>query len=62
MNIARRTLLGRSSCLASVQAIGPAAADWRDEVPAFRIGILGGALASISSKRLPASTAWSSRR
>jgi phosphonate transport system substrate-binding protein len=44
MNIARRTLLGAVVCLAGVQAVGAAAADWRDEVPAFRIGILGGAL------------------
>lgn len=44
MNIARRTLIGAAVCLAGVQAIGSAAADWREEVPAFRIGILGGAL------------------
>jgi phosphonate transport system substrate-binding protein len=44
MNIGRRTLLGAVVCLASVQAVGAAAADWRDEVPVFRIGILGGAL------------------
>lgn len=44
MNIARRMLLGAVVCLVSVQAIGTAAADWRDEVPVFRIGILGGAL------------------
>jgi phosphonate transport system substrate-binding protein len=44
MHFGRRTLLGAVVCLASVQAIGTAAADWRDEVPAFRIGILGGVL------------------
>ncbi len=44
MSIARRTLLAALACLASTQAVGTAAADWRDEVPVFRIGILGGAL------------------
>jgi phosphonate transport system substrate-binding protein len=44
MNLARRTLLGAVVCLAGAQAIGTAAADWREEVPVFRIGILGGAL------------------
>jgi phosphonate transport system substrate-binding protein len=50
MSIARRMLLGVVVCLASVQAIGTAAADWRDEVPAFRIGILGGALGEYQLK------------
>jgi phosphonate transport system substrate-binding protein len=44
MNIARGTVLAAVVCLASAQAAGAAAADWRDEVPVFRIGILGGAL------------------
>ena len=44
MSLARRTLMGVVLCLASVQVIGPAAADWRDDVSTFRIGILGGAL------------------
>jgi phosphonate transport system substrate-binding protein len=50
MHFGRRTLLGAVVCLASVQAIGTAAADWRDEVPAFRIGILGGALGEYQLK------------
>ena len=50
MSIARRALLGAVVCLASVPAIGTAAADWRDEVPAFRIGILGGALGEYQLK------------
>ena len=50
MNIARRTLLGVAVCLASTQAIGTAAADWRDQVPVFRIGILGGALGEYQLK------------
>jgi phosphonate transport system substrate-binding protein len=50
MSIARRALLGAVVCLASVQAIGMAAADWRDEVPTFRIGILGGALGEYQLK------------
>jgi phosphonate transport system substrate-binding protein len=44
MHIARRTLLAALVCLAGAHAAGTAAADWRDEVPVFRIGILGGAL------------------
>jgi phosphonate transport system substrate-binding protein len=44
MNIARDTVLAAVVCLASTQAVDAAAADWRDEVPVFRIGILGGAL------------------
>lgn len=44
MNIARRILMGALIGLACVQATGTAAADWREEVPVFRIGILGGAL------------------
>jgi phosphonate transport system substrate-binding protein len=50
MNCVRRTLLGAVVCLASVQAIGTAAADWRDEVPTFRIGILGGVLGEYQLK------------
>jgi phosphonate transport system substrate-binding protein len=45
MNIGRRALTGAMICGAMVcLASGTAAADWRDEVPVFRIGILGGAL------------------
>jgi len=44
MSIARRTLLAATFCLASTLAVGPAAADWRDDVEVFRIGIMGGVL------------------
>jgi phosphonate transport system substrate-binding protein len=44
MSIARRTLLGAVAGLVTMMAVGAAAADWREEVPVFRIGILGGPL------------------
>jgi phosphonate transport system substrate-binding protein len=50
MNLARRTLLGAAICLASAPVAGTAAADWREEVPVFRIGILGGALGDYQLK------------
>jgi phosphonate transport system substrate-binding protein len=50
MNIARRTLLGAVVCLVSAQATATAAADWREEMPVFRIGILGGALGEYQLK------------
>jgi phosphonate transport system substrate-binding protein len=45
MNMTRRPLIGALACVVSALALGTAAkADWREEVPVFRIGILGGAL------------------
>jgi phosphonate transport system substrate-binding protein len=44
MNIARRPLIGALACLASALATGTAKADWREDVPVFRIGIIGGVL------------------
>jgi phosphonate transport system substrate-binding protein len=51
MNLARRTLLGAAVvCLAGAPSVGTAAADWREQVPIFRIGILGGALGDYQMK------------
>jgi phosphonate transport system substrate-binding protein len=50
VNIVRRTLLAAMVGLASAQAIGPAAADWREDVGVFRIGILGGVLGEAQLK------------
>lgn len=50
MNIARRTLFAGIVGLASALASGPAAADWRDDVKVFRIGILGGVLGEAQLK------------
>jgi phosphonate transport system substrate-binding protein len=50
VKIVRRTLLAGIVGLASVQAIGPAAADWHEDVPVFRIGILGGVLGETQLK------------
>jgi len=50
MNIVRRTLLAGIVGLAGAQAIGPAAADWHEDVPVFRIGILGGVLGETQLK------------
>jgi phosphonate transport system substrate-binding protein len=50
VKIVRRTLLAGIVALASTQAIGPAAADWREDVPVFRIGILGGVLGEAQLK------------
>lgn len=48
MHIARRPLIVMVACLAGAMAVAltarAAEADWREEVPVFRIGILGGVL------------------
>ena len=50
MNIARSALLAAAFCLAGAQTIGTAAADWRQDVDVFRIGILGGVLGDYQMK------------
>ena len=47
MTFTRRTAIAALAVASSVVAIGDARADWREQVPTFRIGILGGQLEAL---------------
>ncbi|MGH6900206.1 MAG: phosphate/phosphite/phosphonate ABC transporter substrate-binding protein [Geminicoccaceae bacterium] len=52
MNLLRRQAIAVMAVAASsMVGIGAASADWRDQVPTFRIGILGGELEAIQLRR-----------
>lgn len=50
MRFTRRQAVAAMAVASSVVAIGSASAGWRDEVPVFRIGILGGELQALQLK------------
>jgi phosphonate transport system substrate-binding protein len=47
----RQAIAAMAVAASSMIGIGDASADWRDQVPAFRIGILGGELEAIQLRR-----------
>jgi phosphonate transport system substrate-binding protein len=51
MRFSRRAIAAMAVAASSMIGSGAASADWRDQVPAFRIGILGGELEAIQLQR-----------